>query len=89
MAPCVPWFLLQSTGEDSSPMMKTILQKIRVELAILGKKKDNSPMFPRLDLQMPKILRCVKRTLKDCFYFFRKRRAIRLLFFTVVRTDYS
>lgn len=42
MAPCEPRFRLQSTGEDSSPMMKTILQKIRVELAILGeKKKDN------------------------------------------------
>lgn len=32
-------------------MMKTILQKIRAELAILGeKRKDNlTPMFPRLD----------------------------------------
>lgn len=31
--------------------MKTILQKIRVELAILGEKKKNNlmPMFPRLD----------------------------------------
>lgn len=70
MAPCEPRFLLQSTGEDSSPMMKTILQKIRVELAILGKKKDNlSPMFPRLDAQMSKVLRCVKRAVTDCFSF--------------------
>lgn len=42
MAPCEPRFRLQSTGENRSPMMKAILQKIRVELAILGeKKKDN------------------------------------------------
>lgn len=73
MAPCEPRFLLQSTGEDSSPMMKTILQKIRVELAILGKKKDNlSPVFPRLDTQMSKVLRCVKRKVTDCFSFFKK-----------------
>lgn len=39
MAPCEPRFLLESTGDDSNQMMKTILQKIRVELAILGEKK--------------------------------------------------
>lgn len=63
-------------------MMKTILQKIRVELAILGKKKDNlSPVFPRLDTQMSKVLRCVKRTVTDCFSFFlRKRCAVRQYF---------
>lgn len=39
MAPCEPRFLLESTGEVSSPMMKTTLQKIRVELAILEEEK--------------------------------------------------
>lgn len=49
-------------------MIKTILQKIRVELAILGEKKDHlSPMFPWLDAPMSKALRCVKLT--DCASF--------------------
>lgn len=71
-------------------MMKTILQKIRVDLAILEKKKDNlSPMLPRWDAQISKVLRCVKQLqIAFLFLFFRKRRAIRLLC-TVVRTVYS
>lgn len=42
MAPWEPRFLLESAGEDSSPMMKTMLQKTRVEFAILGEKEENS-----------------------------------------------
>ncbi len=64
MAPCEPRFLLESTGEDSNPMMKTILQKIRVELAILGEKKkiDHPHGFNagRFTHGCHKALRCVK-----------------------------
>ena len=67
MAPCEPRLLLQSTGEESSPMMKTMLQRIRVELAILGKKKNHYD--PRLNAQMSKVLRSVKRTATASFDF--------------------
>lgn len=59
MAPCEPRFLLESTGEDIRLTMKTTLQKIRVELAILGEKKENSASIP-FYAQLSKPLRCVK-----------------------------
>lgn len=39
MAPCEPRFLLESAGDESSPMMKTTPQRTRVELAILGERE--------------------------------------------------
>lgn len=35
MAPCDPRFLFETAGEEIKPMMKTILQSTRAELAIL------------------------------------------------------
>lgn len=37
MAPCDPRFLFETAGEEIKPMMKTIPQRTRVELAILFK----------------------------------------------------
>lgn len=40
---------MEAAGEDSSPMMKTIPQKIRLEMAILGSGKTKREMTKRIN----------------------------------------